>query len=169
MRQPVTSVGVAVTTLLVTASPLLGQSSALAGTWTMNLAKSTYSPGPAPKSQVITWERVAGGFKCSTDSVDAAGKATHADTLEKDDGSDAPVQGAQTPTTRFLRRLDDRTYEDGDVVNGKVTVARTLVIAPDGRTLTVTAKGTNVKGEAVNNVVVYEKRSRHRRSHRRAA
>ena len=157
MRKPMASVATAVATLLVTALPLLGQSSALPGTWKLNVVKSKYSPGPAPRSQTLKWERVAGGFKFSVDSVNAQGQATHSETMEKDDGSDAQVQGAQTPTTRFLRRIDDRTYEDGDKVNGKATVTRRLVIAQDGKTLTVTTKGTNAEGQAVNNVVVFEK------------
>jgi hypothetical protein len=57
---------------------------------------------------------------------------------------------SQTPTTRYLRRIDDRTYEDGDKVNGRATVSRRIVIAADGRTLTVTMIGTNADGQMVN-------------------
>ena len=143
--------------LLVTALPIFGQSSSLTGTWKMNAAKSTYSPGPGPRSSTLKWERVAGGFKFSVDQVSAQGQATQTDNMEKDDGSDGQVRGAQAPTTRFLKRVDDRTYEDGDKVNGKATTSRRLVISPDGKTLTITVKGTNAQGQALNSVVVYEK------------
>jgi len=157
MRKPVTSIAIATAALMMIALPLLGQTASLAGTWKLNVAKSKYSPGPAPRSSTLKWERVAGGFKFTVDQVNAQGQATHTENTEKDDGSEAQVQGAQSPTTRFLRRIDDRTYEDGDKVNGKPTVSRRLVIAQDGKTLTVTMKGTNAQGQAVNNVAVYEK------------
>jgi hypothetical protein len=157
MRKLVTSLTTAVA-LSMTAVPLIGQSSLLQGTWKPNVAKSKYSPGPPPKSAMIKWEPLADGFTFTTDTVNAQGQAVRTETIEKRDGSDAPVKGAQTPgTTRFLKRIDDRTYEDGDKVNGKTTITRRLVIAPDGKTLTVTAKGTNAQGQVVNNVVVYDK------------
>jgi hypothetical protein len=145
------------TLVLVVSTVLLAQSSPLAGTWQLNATKSKYSPGPPPKSQTLTWERVPGGLKFSVDTINAQGQTIHTENLEKDDGSEAPVQGAQNPTTRYLRRIDDRTYEDGDRVNGKATITRRIVLSPDGRTLTVTMKGTNANGQAVNNVVVYER------------
>ena len=136
----------------------VGQSMALEGTWRANLAKSKYDPGPPPKVPgTIKWERAPGGWRFTTDAVDAKGQKTHTETLEKDDGSEAPVQGATNPTTRACKRIDDRTYEDRDTVNGKATITRRLVIAPDGKTLTVTMTGTNAEGQKVNNVVLYEK------------
>ena len=96
-------------------------------------------------------------MRFTTDGVTPEGQTNHTETIEKGDGSEAPVQGAQTPTTRALKRIDDRNYEDADRVNGKPTVTRRLVVSQDGRTLTVTVKGTNAQGQAVNNVVIYEK------------
>lgn len=152
----------------VTALALLGaflaalgvgaQSTPLEGTWRANIAKSKYDPGPPPKVPgTLKWERVPGGWRFTTDGVDAKGQKTHTETLEKDDGSLAPVKGASNPTMRGLKRIDDRTYEDRDAVNGKPTLTRRLVISPDGKTLTVTMTGTNLQGQKVNNVVVYEK------------
>ena len=136
----------------------IGQSTPLEGTWRANIAKSKYDPGPPPKvAGTIKWERVPGGWRFTTDGVDAKGQKTHTETLEKDDGSEAPVQGATNPTTRAFKRIDDRTYEDRDTVNGKLTLTRRLVVAPDGKTLTVTTTGTNAQGQKVNNVGVYEK------------
>ena len=133
------------------------QSFPLAAAWKLNLAKSKYNPGPPPKSQTITWERVNGGFKFTVDTVNADGQVAHNETIEKDDGSEGQVQGSANPTMRSLRRIDDRTYEDGDKVNGKPTTSRRMVVAPDGKTLTVTWKGTNLSGQTVSHVLVYEK------------
>lgn len=157
MRKPVMVVAAVMVALMAVVVPLSGQSSPLVGTWTINLAKSTFSPGPPPTSSTIKWERVAGGHRFSVDQVAATGQATHTENIEKDDGTEGRIQGATTPTTRFLRRIDDRNYEDGDNANGKSTVSRKLVISPDGKTITVTMKGTTPQGQPLNNVVVYER------------
>ena len=137
---------------------VVGQSTPLEGTWRANLSKSKYDPGPPPKvPNTIKWERASGGWRFTTDGVDDKGQKVHTETLEKDDGSEAPVKGATNPTTRVFKRIDDRTYEDRDTVNGKPTVSRRLVVASDGKTLTVTTTGTNAQGQKVNNVTLYEK------------
>ena len=146
--------------VLLVLAGLQAQTLPLEGTWRVNLEKSKFSPGPAPKSQTLRWERVQGGWRFTVDQVNAKGVASKAETMEKDDGSEAPVKSttdSPNKTTRYLKRIDDRTYEDGDRVNGKPTITRRLVISPDGKTLTITMKGTNLEGQTVNNVVVYEK------------
>src|SRR5262249_52065129 len=128
--------------------------SPLEGRWKVNLQKSTYSPGPPPQSQTLSWERIPGGLRFTVDSINAQGQSTHNVTVEKDDGSEAPVEGAATPTVRGMRRVDANTYEDHDKVNGKPTVTRKTVISRDGKSITVTMKGTNAQGQTVNNIVV---------------
>jgi hypothetical protein len=48
----------------------------LIGTWVLNVAKSTYSPGPAPKSETRTYTATARGFTYSSKGIDADGKPT---------------------------------------------------------------------------------------------
>jgi hypothetical protein len=122
MRATLLSLGIA--SILAWTVVAAAQTSALEGAWRANLAKSTYSPGPPPKSQTIKWERAQGGLLFTVDQVTSDGRITHGETLEKPDGSEAPVKGSQPPITRFFRRIDDRTYEDGDKLNGKLTVSR---------------------------------------------
>jgi hypothetical protein len=56
MRNVVMSFAATVVALSMMATPLIGQSTPLQGTWKLNVAKSTYSPGPPPKSQTLKWE-----------------------------------------------------------------------------------------------------------------
>ncbi len=44
-----------------------------------------------------------------------------------------------------------------DKTNGKTTMTRRLVLAPDGKSATITMTGTNNDGKPVKNVVVFEK------------
>jgi hypothetical protein len=138
-------------------SPLLAQSSRLEGTWKLNLSRSKHSPGPPPKSVTLKWEAVTGGLKLTTDAVSAEGETTHTETFEASDGREGDVEGAETPTTRALKRINDRTYEEVDRNNRKIMMSRRLQISRDGKTLTVTDKGVTDLGQAVNNVLVYEK------------
>ena len=131
----------------------------LLGTWKGNFAKSTYSPGPPPtlKSQTSTWESVGGQLKNINESVDAKGQTSHTEIMVKFDGTDLPLQGASVPTTRAYKRIDARTFEFVQKVNGKVTTTFRSVMAPDGKTRTATTTGTNAQGQAVKSVVRWEK------------
>ena len=46
------------------------------GTWKLNVAKSKYSPGPAPKSNTAKYEASEGGMMAVTDGMNAEGKPT---------------------------------------------------------------------------------------------
>ena len=106
MRKQLVPMVVTLTSLLIGA-PLSAQSaSPLIGTWKLNNAKSRYDPGPPPKSQTIRWEQVKGGFRFTADGVGSQGQTTHSETMEKEDGTEATVEGAAAPTTRALGRIE---------------------------------------------------------------
>ncbi|MDQ6705604.1 MAG: hypothetical protein M3Z85_06535, partial [Acidobacteriota bacterium] len=65
------------------------------GSWKLNVAKSKYSPGPAPKSATITYEETADGIKRTAESIDAEGKKTSFEYTAKFDGKDYPVSGSE--------------------------------------------------------------------------
>ena len=67
--------------VLATAVPEIGlaQSNPLIGTWKNNLAKSKYSPGPAPRSGTTIFEAVGQGLKITAENTDAQGKPTKVD------------------------------------------------------------------------------------------
>ena len=44
------------------------------GTWKLNLAKSTYSPGPAPRSQTLTFTGTGQNLVDNLEGIDAEGK-----------------------------------------------------------------------------------------------
>src|SRR4030095_15576325 len=122
------------------------------GTWQVNVAKSKYSPGPAPKSGTHKWEPASGGgFKHSIDAIDAQGQSTHTEVVAKFDGKDYAIKGGQASATRAYKRIDDRTFEATAKIDGKVTITIREVLAPDGKTKTATLSGKNAQGQAVNN------------------
>src|SRR5262245_58087297 len=65
-----------VTALALSATMVLA-ADMFSGTWKVNVAKSKYSPGPPPKSNMQKIESVAAGMKVVTDGENAEGKKTH--------------------------------------------------------------------------------------------
>jgi hypothetical protein len=130
----------------------------LIGTWKLNGAKSTYSPGPPPKSNISKWEPWEDGLKQTTDGVDGQGRVTHTETVMKFDGKDYPRKGApEANTTRAFKRIDDRTHEFVEKVDGKVMATTKSVTSADGKMRTVTTTGKDSQGRSVKNVQVWEK------------
>ena len=148
-------IGVCAATMLLSSSAFAGDN--WVGTWKLNVAKSKFSPGPAPKSQTLKFEAAPGGLTLTSDSVDAEGRATHGGYTAKFDGSDAPWAGNPDADTASPKRIDDNSYENTWKKGGKVTVVAKATVSKDGKTLTITQTGTNAKGQAVNNLSVYER------------
>jgi len=127
------------------------------GTWTLNVAKSKYSPGPAPKSGTLKIEAQENGLKVTLDGIDAEGKATHVEFAPKYDGKDYPATGLPNADTISLSRIDTNTIEALAKKEGKVVMTTRSVVSKDGKTRTTTQTGKNPMGQDVNNTVVYDK------------
>ena len=129
----------------------------LVGTWKLNVAASTYSPGPPPKSLTKTYEDRGGGVLLSVDKgVDAKGNPTWNHIAFKYDGKDYPLATSTSKTfdTISYKRVDATTIEFTVKYDGKVSTITTRTISKDGKTLTDRTKGTNAQGQPVNNVAV---------------
>jgi hypothetical protein len=126
------------------------------GTWKLNLAKSKYSPGPAPKSQTLKIEAWGDdGVRYTADGVGADGKPTHADFLAKYDGKDYPFKGYPDADMLSYQRLNAKTMEATTKLNGKGTITAKAVVSADGKTRTVTQVGTNAQSQPLNVTSVY--------------
>ena len=143
--------------MLAVSVGLRAQQDPLIGTWKLNLAKSKYSPGPAPKSQTIKYEAQGDGLKIAADNVNADGSTQHIQQTVKPDGKEYPVSGDPDRDSATLKRIDAYTTEAMGKKAGKPTTTIRRVVSKDGKTLTLTSTGTNAKGQKVNNVAVYDK------------
>jgi hypothetical protein len=127
------------------------------GTWKLNVAKSKYSPGPAPKEGTLKVESEPNGLKITIHGTDAEGKPVHMEFSPKYDGKDVPVTGMPGTDTISMKKIDDYTIEAVSKKAGKPLVTTRTVVSKDDKTRTTTQKGTNAKGEKVNNTIVYDK------------
>src|SRR5262245_61951939 len=62
------------------------------GTWRLNLAKSKYSPGPAPKTNTVSISPLDGGLSIVVDGIDGRGMPIHLEDTAILDGTDRPVK-----------------------------------------------------------------------------
>ncbi len=65
----------------------------LVGTWHLDVAKSTYKPGPAPKSATVVITAAGKGLKIAIDAVGGDGKPMKWSYANDRDGKDTPVTG----------------------------------------------------------------------------
>jgi hypothetical protein len=127
------------------------------GTWKLNVGKSKYSPGPAPKSLTLKYEASKGVIKLTSDGVDAESKPTHGTYSSKFDGKETPWEGNPDADMAAPKKIDDNSFENVWKKGGKVTTTVKAVVSKDGKTYTVSLTGKNAKGETVNTTSVYER------------
>lgn len=109
----------------------------LLGTWTLNLAKSKYSPGPPPRSQQRVYEVHADGIKVTLNIVDARGRPTTIQYTANYDGVEYPVSGSSDYNMITLRKIDDRTAEATLSHADRAFGVARRSISDDGNTLTI--------------------------------
>jgi hypothetical protein len=148
----------AVLALVVGASSVAsGQADPAVGTWKLNLAKSKYEPGPAPKTNTVTITAVPNGIHVVAKGEDANGKPTGIDYTATFDGKDAPVKGAPAYDAVSAKRVDANTSEIVRKKEGKMVQTSTRKISADGKTMTVTTRGKDENGRTLNTVAVYDR------------
>jgi hypothetical protein len=140
-----------------TALPRVGLAQTNLGTWKLNLAKSTYSPGPAPRSSTFIFQGEGQNLKNTTEGIDAEGKAAKAVFIHIYDGKPHPTTGAPGIDSSAYTRVDANIVKFTRMNAGKVVQTGSHVVSSDGKTLTVITSGTDASGREINNVAVYEK------------
>ena len=127
------------------------------GTWKLDVAKSKYSPGPAPKSNTITMEAAGDGVKYTAKGEGSDGKPTSQEYTAKYDGKDVAITGSPATDMASFKRVDSHTVMRTNKKDGKVMTTAKRVYSKDGKTMTVTIEGKNAKGEKVHNVLHYDR------------
>jgi hypothetical protein len=127
------------------------------GTWKLDAAKSSYKPGPPPKSSVVVIDAAGKDIKVDVDAVTADGAPMKWSYTSAGDGKDVPVTGHPSYDTANVTQTSATERTVVYKKDGKVMVTTKVVVAKDGTTLTVTTTGTDAKGQAINNVSVYTK------------
>lgn len=127
------------------------------GTWELNLAKSRFSPGPGPRSEVRTYTATADGEKAVYDGVVAEGKRHLGESVYRFDGRDAVVTQTDDAETQALTRAGTHSVTAVVKKSGRVWANAVRTVSADGRMLTVRFKGTGTTGQAVDDSWVFDR------------
>lgn len=128
------------------------QNTPFVGTWKLNVAKSKFSPGPAPKSVTVT---IAADGKVSVEEVSAEDKSlTWSYTYSAD--AAAPIEGMENSTV--VEKRSGNTV-DHDWKFGDTNMKGHGVLSKNGKTMTYTMTGTDAQGRAIHNVEIYNRQS----------
>jgi hypothetical protein len=145
--------------LTVSSGVAVAQIESRIGSWELDLARSTFSPGPPPQRQTLTYRAAGNQWTALIQGIDASGKPIDLDVnnlMINFDGRDHATATADYDTTAW-KRVDARKYLVIRKKAGKVVLTSTNEVSPDGKMLTITTNGTNSAGQAVHNVRVYTK------------
>lgn len=126
------------------------------GTWKLNEAKSTFTPGMGKNTTVVFKPLDGGRWQVDTfiDRVNKNGKRTQTHTvwIGKRDGKRYHVEGSRT--------YDEIAYtEDGFTAfkGGKEVMKGTINYSLDGKSRVVTANGTTASGKKLASTAKYDK------------
>ena len=145
-------------TVLLGASVVAQATDPMNGTWKLNVAKSTFSPGPAPKETTLTIESAGPGRKVSVVGVAGDGTPVKWGYTGNFDRKENKVTGTNPDAdVVMLRRLSERSTRTTSKLAGKQTLVSGVSVSEDGKTLVVAQTGVNGKGQTVKNNLVFDR------------
>jgi hypothetical protein len=127
------------------------------GTWKLNVAKSKFSPGPAPKASTVTYSAAGQGLKAVIDGVGPDSSKVRWEYTANTDGKTYPVTGNPDADMVVVKRVDANTLENSYTLKGKPTVFVRRTVSADRKTLTVIQTGTTAQGQKLDHVMVFER------------
>ncbi len=142
---------------LLTLAAMAADASSLAGTWTMNAEKSSFT-GPGFKSETRTYSEAAdGSVTMSFSGVAADGSAVTGGATLQYDGKDHPITGSKNFDTTALTKVNGSTTKFTLKLGGKVVGHGTRTISAHGKVLTLVSTVTGADGKTSTSKMVFDK------------
>jgi len=127
------------------------------GTWKLNVARSKFTPGPGWRSQIRVYQTAPSGVSVTWTGVDAAGETMHVSYTYNYDGRDYPMAGSASYDTLNATRIDAWTVRSEEKRDGKTVGIAVRTVSRDGKVLTISDEGTNRKGGAFSQLLVFDR------------
>src|SRR5450755_725080 len=127
------------------------------GTWTLNVDKSKFHDGTAPKSMTRTYSAGAAGTDMKVTGVAADGAAISQIATLTYDGKDCAITGAPTYDTLSLTKVNGTTVKSELKKDGKTVGHTTRTISGKGKVLTLSTALKTAKGGTTHDVAVFDK------------
>ena len=135
--------------------PTVQEQDALLGAWELDLAKSTFTPGPAPRGEIRSYQEEHEGIKAIILTTNADGSKTRMEYVASFNAPTAMVSGSQQTDAIRLKFVDSYTAEGELSFQGKPVGRTRREVAKDGQTMTITLDRT--APATVHNVFVYKR------------
>jgi hypothetical protein len=127
------------------------------GTWTLNVAKSKFTPGRELKSQTRTYTETAKGVSVKVNGVGADGSALSQQSTFKYDGKSYPMSGAADYDALSLQRVNDSAVKSTLLKAGKPVGITIRTISMHGKVMTLSTKLKDVNGKRNEMIAIYDK------------
>jgi hypothetical protein len=127
------------------------------GTWKLNVAKSSFDPGPPPKDGTIVIKKVGDKTSSTLNLELASGQKIVFEYTVSQDGTEAVIPGGGRVDAVSEYRINVRTVARNDKKDGMVVRAQYAVVSKDGKTMTSEIAAINAQGVPVNDIQIYEK------------
>ena len=128
------------------------------GTWQLNVAKSTFTAGSAPKSQTRTYTQSGSSITLVMKTVGADGKESTLKTTYQLDGKNYPVTGAPDYDSLSAKQLNPHTASFTRKKAGKAVGRTSRTVSHDGKQMTSKLSMTSAKGEQSESVLVFDRK-----------
>jgi hypothetical protein len=147
--------------LCIVALSLIAGADPFVGTWKLDPARSKFTLGdPSFMFATMQIESVSNGLKSTNSAADGDGFASDFTFSCPLDGTPCKVvaatamKGSAAVDTTSLKRVDAHTIIATGMKYGKLVYTDKLVVSADGKTLTVTRKGTTPEGKKYESTIV---------------
>ena len=146
-----------VAAVVMTATAVAAEPDPILGTWQLNASKSTFTAGPALKSQTRTYALSGPSLTVAIKTVAADGKETTTHSMYQLDGKDYPVTGSPDYDSISGKQVDARTATVTLKKGGKAVGTTTRTVSKDGKQMTSKTNLTTATGEKSESVMVFDK------------
>ena len=128
------------------------------GTWRLNVAKSEFISGPAFKSEVRSYEASPEGVKVRVRTIEADGHSVTVEYPANYDGKYYPVRGSGGPADAIaLATINDHEAALTLMHVNNIVATALRVVSKNGRTMTISYKGSDPVGRQVDRLLFYER------------
>lgn len=139
--------------------PASAQATPFAGVWVLSPGRSTYRTPPPYTRITLSIVEADERVSVTYDMVRVRGGVMHLEWVGRFDGRDYPLEGLEDFTvTNAYRRVDARTLEVIQRVEGQVSVTATMAVSENGRELTVVTPSRDASGRDTTTTTVYTRR-----------
>jgi hypothetical protein len=132
---------------------------AFTGTWKLSPAKSKFPKGFETKEMTVVMAEQGANMAVTAKGVGGDGKTISVKySFPMSGGPVNYTEGGPAFRTAVVnKRIDANTFESTITINGKDSRTTRAAVSKDGKTFTLTRKGADEKGNAIEGVEFYER------------